>query len=409
MPSNTFITPMWVTTDVAMYWKNNIKVVSSFDRQYNDEWLTKGGAKIGDTVQVRLPQRWTVSDGQGFVQQSILNQTTPLTINHQFQVGMGWSSSQSSLYVEDVQDRYTSKAGIALANKTDVVAGAEVYKSVYYSVGTPGSFITSNETWTDAVALLRSFGTPSPLDAIVTPLQQSKLLANNFQLLNPTADVSKYWREGVFATNALGADQWGWDINLPTHTTGSFTASTPLVNGGTQTGSTLTTDGWGTYALKAGDVFTLDGVYGVNPISYENTGILQQFVLTADVSGSTTATLSFSPSIITSGQLQTVTGSPADNASISVLGSTGSVGGTMTATASKQNLIFNGAAFAFVVVDLPTNLPGATSTRKTDREAKVSMRLAEQWNIQTDQLGSRLDLLCGTAPIEPYFALRAWN
>lgn len=199
---------------------------------------------------------------------------------------------------------------------------------------------------------------------------------------------------------------------MPTHTTGSFTASTPVVSGANQTGSTLAISGMGTYALKEGDVFTIDGVYGVNPISYVNTTILQQFVVTADVSGSSTATLSISPAIIasTDSQLQTVTSLPANGAAISFVGATGTVNATMTATASKQGIIANPAAFAFVSADLPVKLAGAVAGRtpgaSTDR---VSIRYVDQYNIQTDQMPRRMDCLVGAAPVLPYFGLRAWS
>lgn len=407
---NTFITPTWVTKDVAMFWKNNIKLVGKFDRQWNDEWENKPkGAKIGDTVQVRIPQRFRVDEGQALIQQAILNQTVPITINHQFQTGIGWSSADSALRVEEVQKRYTKPAAYALANKCDVTAGAEVYKSVYFSIGTPGSPLSNNLTWTNGVALLRSMGVPEELCAVTDPLTQSAITNANFASFNPQASITKAWKTAQFGEGALGIDQWYWDPNMPTHTTGTFTASTPVVSGASQTGSSLAISGMGTYALKQGDSFTIDGVYAAQPVSYIDTGILQQFVLTADVSGSSTATLSISPSIVTSGQLQTVTGSPANSAAISFLGSTGTVSATMAATRSKQSLLFNPAAFAFVFVDLPANLPGAVASRINDRDAQVSMRYVEQYNIQTDQLPQRIDCMVGVAPILPYFALRAWS
>ncbi len=328
-------------------------------------------------MQARIQQRFTVSEGQALQQQAILNQTVPITINHQFHVDMGWSSAQATLEVEEVQSRYTKPAGSSLASKWDVTAGAEVYKSVYFSIGSPGQPITQNQTWTDGVALFQ-----------------------------PKND---WFRSGQFSDDALGVNEWYWDPLLPTHTTGTFTSSTPIVTSASQTGSTLTTSGWGTYALKAGDVFTVDGVYSVNPEAYSSTGTLQQFVLTADISGSSTATLAFSPSIITSGQLQTVTGSPAASAAVNFLGATGSVSATMAATASKQNFIFHPSAFAFVMADLKENLAGAVTKRVQSKIAGLSMRYAEQYNIQTDQNPSRIDTIAGVAVVLPYFALRAWS
>jgi hypothetical protein len=409
MATNTFITPTWVSKDVAVNFKNNLKLIGRFDRSWEKgNFKDKPeGTQIGDTVQVRIQQRWPVVEGQGLIQQAILNQTVPLTINHQFQIGMGWSSSQSALEVEQVQNRYTKTAGRRQANKWDVVAGAEVYKSVYFAAGTPGTAITDNKTWTDAVALLHNNAVPAEdLMCVIDPLTQSSLLANNFALFNPAGQISQYFKQGQFGAAALGVEEWYYDPNIPIHTTGTFTTATPITSSGGQTGSSLATSGMGTYALKQGDIFTIDGVYGVNPESYTSTGVLQQFVLTADASGVTTATLSISPSIIPSGSLQTVTAAPGNSAALTFLGATGTVAATMAATQTRQSLMFNPAAFAFAMVDLPDALAGANAKTVGDADTKISMRWVEQYNIQTDQSPSRVDTLGGVAAILPYFAVR---
>jgi hypothetical protein len=402
---NTFITPAWVTTDTAVNWKNSIKLVGRFDRSWDNQWENKPkGAQIGFTVQARLPPRMVVNEGQALQQQPIINQTVPISLNHQYQVGCGWSSADDALVVEEVQ-RYTKASAVALANKADVQAGREVYQSVYFSIGVPGTNITSDETYTDGVAIMRQYGVPEELCAVITPTAQSKLLAANFALFGK--QYQEYFSTGQFSAAALGVDDWFYDPNMPTHTQGSFNSSSPAIVGAGQTGSTLSIDGLGTYSFKAGDIFTIDGVNGVNPLSYDDSGLLQQFSIQADLAGSSTATLTISPAIITSGQLQTVTASPADNAALNFVGATGAVNATMTAVTSKQGLIFNPAAFAFVIADLPVKLAGAVAARKNDADAKLSMRWVEQYNIQTDQMPSRVDMIVGVAPVLPYFALRA--
>lgn len=408
---NTVITPNWVTKDVAVNFKNNLKLIGQFDRTWDRSWENKPqGAQIGYTVQARIQQRWAVTEGQALVTQPILNQTVPITINHQFQIGMGWSSADDALLIEEVQQRYTKPAGRAQANKWDVVAGAEVYKSVYFNAGTPGVAVSSDQTYTDAVARLRNMAVPDDaLIAVLDPQGQSNLLAINFALFNPQGQISKYFRSGQFSGPALGVDEWYWDPNMPTHTTGTFTSSTPVVSSAGQTGSTLALSGLGTYTFRAGDVFTVDQVFAVNPVSYINTNQLQQFVITADVSGSSTVTLNISPAIITSGQLQTVTASPLNNAPVTFLGATGTVSATMAATNSRQQLIFNPAAFAFVMADLPRKLAGAVAERVNDDEYALSIRWVEQYNIQTDQMPSRCDTIGGVASVLSYFALRVYN
>lgn len=406
---DTFISPTWVSKDTATNFKNAGKFINTLDRSWDSSWSNlPGGAKIGYTVQARIQQRFTVSEGQALVQQPIQNQTVPITINHQYHTDMGWSSSQSALEVEMVQERYTKPAGAAIAGKWDVTAGAELYKQIYFSAGVPGAGpVTSNQTWTDTVALLQEQDVPDEYIATITPRQQSALTNANFALFQPK---NEYFRTGEFAVEALGVNSWRWDNNLPTHTTGTFTTSSPAVNGSGLTGSTLATDGWGTYALKAGDVFTIDGVYSVVPTTYVSTGVLQQFVMSSDLSGSTTATLAFSPSIITSGQLQTVVSAPADNAAITFLGATGSVSATMAATRSKQNFVYHKSAFAFVMADLPdVGGAGALCKRIQSKVSGLSMRYVEQYNISTDQLPTRIDTIGGVAVVLPYFAARVWN
>ncbi len=408
---NTFISPTWVTTDVAVAFKNNITLVQHFDRQWNNEWTSRpGGAKIGYTIQVRLPQRFIATEGQALVQQAILNQTVPITLNHQFQVGMGWSSADSALIVEEVQSRYTKRAGKILANKADVISGVEVYKAVYFVAGPLSAQAVTNiavdGVFTDAVAKLRNVGVPEDLYACVDPKTQSLLLKVAFNQFNPTQFVSKLWSKGQFAGQALGVDSWHWDPNIPTHTSGTFTTSTPLVDGALQTGSTLVTKGFGTYSFNAGDTFTILGVNAINPDSYIDTGDLQSFSIQSTLAGSGAATLTVSPAIITSGPLQTVSASPANNASLTFTQATGAVNATMATQTSRQNLIFHPEAFAFVMAELPVPLAGANSARKSDPEAKITMRWVEQYNIQTDQEPSKIECLIGVAPILPYFALR---
>ncbi len=410
---NTFITPNWVSTDVAMFWDNNIKALRLTEPTYGDEWKNKpDGAQIGYTVQQRIPQRFRVKRGQALQQQPILNQTVPISLTDQLQVAMGWSSADDAVDVEEVQSRYTKPAGQALANECDRFFVDQVYKSVYFNIGSPGTFITSNETWTDGVAKMRAFGVPEELLAVIEPRQQSKLQANNLTSFNPQTTIGRIFTKGFFGFGALGVDEWAWDSNMPSFTTGTFTSSTPVISGANQSGSSLAISGMGTYALVEGDRFTIDGVYGVNPISYVNTGILQDFVVTADVAGSSTATLTISPAIIadTNSQLQTVNALPANGAAITFKGATGTVGATMAATSTKINLVANPAAFAFVSADLPTKLAGATAGRtpgaKTD---KVSIRFVDQYNIQTDQMPRRMDCLVGAAPILPYFGLVAYS
>ncbi len=415
---NTIITPTWVSMDTAAFFENSTKLFGEFDPHWEGMWRDlPDGAKIGYTAQIRLPQRWQVFEGQALQQQAILNQTVSLSINHQFQVAHGWSSASEKLEIEEAQE-FDKAAGMSMATKWDIIAGQEVYRSVFFQIGAPGVPLSSDQVWLDGVAKLYNVAVPEELYAVIDPKTQSKLLGANIGAFNPQAQISEYFKTGQFNAGALGVNEWMMDqVGPPTHTTGTFTTSTPLVDGALQTGSTLVTKGWGTYAFKAGDTFYLAGVNAANPIGYNDTGDPQAFSLQVDLAGSGAATFTFAPPIIPTNvtpmsPLATVTSSPANNATILFVGSTGTVNATMAAQTSKQSLLFHPKAFARVMADLPVNLAGARAGRTSlaaGRKNKISGRYVDQYNIQTDMLPRRYDTIGGVAPILPYYALRAWS
>ncbi len=66
-----------------------------------------------------------------------------------------------------------------------------------------------------------------------------------------------------------------------------------------------------------GDVFTIDGVYVVNPSTLNPTGILQQFVVTSDVAaGKNLRIETVYPQMIVTGPYQNVTAAPTHNGMI---------------------------------------------------------------------------------------------
>ena len=104
-----------------------------------------------------------------------------------------------------------------------------------------------------------------------------------------------------------------------------------------------------------------------------------------------------------------IAGGVGNGAAIQFIGASGTSGATMTATASRQQFIFNPAPFAFVSAPLSDRLAGAICKTATNKDLKASLRWAEQWNIQTDQMPSRVDILIGVGAIEPYFAQRLYT
>jgi hypothetical protein len=407
---NTLATPTWVTKEVARGFINNIKFIANVNRTYDDQYV-QSGAKVGNTVNARLPQRFVPTDGQALQLQALYDQTVPITLTNQKNVAFGYSSQQATTEIDDVRTRYVNPAGEALANVADVLAFQAVYRDVYNAVGSPG--VTPSATLTYLQAGTKLTDTSSPMSgrvAVLDPLAMQTLANTTFVQFNPNAVISENYKNGMFGRNQLGIDEWYQDPNRPVHTTGSTGSSTPIVTPANQTGSTIATTGWVSATLKKGDIITIAGVYSVNLLSYTSTGRLQQFVVTADTtdSGGAMATLPISPSIITSGQLQTVTNSPPASAIINIIGSTGATW-TQATTVSPQSFVYHPDAFAFVMADLIKPGAGAESTTVRSKALGLSIRMVEQYQIGTDQNPSRLDILIGAATLQARLAVRVYG
>ena len=402
--ANSLITSTWVTKETAAGYVNFLVFASNLTKEYKDDFVIDG-AHVGDTVNVRLPQRFIATHGQALQTQNIFDQTTPVTLNDQVNVAFAFSSAQRTTSVDMVRERYVKPAAQTLANAADVSAYSTLWPYVYSSVGTPGVTPTSPLTYLQAGGKLTDLSVSGKRFATLDVAASYTLASNLATLFNPASRISNVFREGsIGGDKALRVDEWSESQSVQSRTTGTFTASTPLINGANQTGSTLITNGWasGAATLRRGDKLTIAGVFTVNPVSYTSTPRLQQFVVTADTAavGVDMATLPISPSIIVSGQLQTVSNSPASGAVITVLGATSATAGTLATTVSPQSLIYTKDFGVLASADLVMPEGGANGDRIADKEMGMSIRWVRQYNINSDQNDSRFDILIGPAVLQ---------
>ena len=202
---------------------------------------------------------------------------------------------------------------------------------------------------------------------------------------------------------AIGA-KFSMDQNVATHVVGPL-GGTPLCDGVPAAGATtLLTKGWTAAAasrLKHGDVFTIANVYAVNPQTRASTGQLRQFTVTADFSsdGAGGGTISISPALYASGAQQTVTALPADGAALTILGAAN--------TSTPQNLLLHKDAITLACVDLENpNGYGAWGGRISSNKLGISMTMARQYDINTTNFNTRVDVLFGVKTVRPELGVR---
>jgi len=401
--SNSILTIDMITRKALEILENNLVITRNVNRQYDDSFAVEG-AKIGSTLRIRLPDRALVTDGAALQVQDDNEQFTTLTVANQKHIGVNFTSAELTMQLDDFAERVLKPRISQLASSIDADV-ANAYKSIYASVGTPGTTPSTSLVLLQAQQKLNeNAAVMSPRYATVNPAANAGLVEGMKGLFNPTDTVSRQFKNGMMGTGVLGFDEVNMSQSIKVHTTGSR-AGTILVNESisAQGQATITLDGFSSgTTVTVGDVFTIANVYAVNPQTRESTGSLQQFVVTTAqaASGADMVNMTISPAIFTSASaLATVDSFPANNAAVTFLGS--------ASTAYPQNLVYHKDAITFATADLL--LPQGVDMAARANHNGISLRVVRQYDINNDRLPCRIDVLYGFSTIRPQMACRIWG
>jgi hypothetical protein len=401
--ANSILTIDMITRKSLEILENNLVLTRNVNRQYDDSFAVEG-AKIGSTLRIRLPDRALVTDGAALQVQDDNEQYTTLTVSSQQHIGVNFTSAELTMQLDDFAERVLKPRVSQLASTVDANV-ANAYKSIYNSVGTPGTTPATSLVLLQANQKLNEFATPMDQRyATVNPAANAGLVEGMKGLFNPTGTISRQFKNGMMGEGILGLDEVNMSQSIVQHTTGvtptaPIVATTVATEGSTSLAISFTS---GSPTFKVGDVFTIAGVYAVNPQTRQTTGSLQQFVVTADVtvSSTTTATLSVQPPMYTpANALATISAFPASSAVLTFLGG--------SATAYPQNLIYHKDAITFATADLL--LPQGVDMASRQVHNGISLRIVRQYDINNDRMPCRIDVLYGYAAIRPVTAVRLWG
>ena len=399
--ANTNLTIDMITLKALSILENELVLTRNVNRQYDDSFAVEG-AKIGSTLRIRLPNRYTVRTGAALAVQDYVEQSVTLTVSSQVGVDLNFTTAELTMEIDEFAERILKPGCSQVASYIDNDVAA-AYKGISNSVGTPGTTPATSLVLLQAQQKLNeNAAVMSPRYATVDPAANAALVEGMKGLFNPGQTVSKQFKTGMMADNILGYEEIGMSQSINTHTTGAWGTTITVT-------STLSTQGQATLPIsftgssktwKEGDVFTIANVYAVNPQTRQSTGSLQQFVVTADTSGSSTATLNISPAIYTSASaLATVDSFPQSTAAVTMLGS--------ASTVYPQNLVYHRDAVTFATADLVMPRGVDMASRKVHNG--ISIRIVRQYDINNDRLPCRLDVLYGYKVIRAPMACRVWG
>lgn len=411
--ANNLLTTQKITWETLAILSNTLKVWPNLYNGYDDEF-GRPGEKIGQTLNVRKPQRFLGRQGSLFSPEGLNNLVTPVTINQQTGVDFQFSSSEKYLSLEAFSKQYLRPAAVRIANMLDFAAAQYMANYTWNAVGTWGTTPTGTtafQTYLKASQKLwENLADPEERCMVVNADASTQIVDSLKGLFNPQAEISKQYEKGMMGRDTGGMD-WYQSQNVASLTSGVRTG-TPTVStlagqsgaGGNNGSMSLLTIGWtaNTDTVTVGQVFTIAGVFETNSANYNATSILQQFVVqqpaTADSSGN--MTLQVAPAITPSGQYQNVSATPAASAVMTFADTSN--------TASTQLLCFQ--KDAYTVVSVPGDVPGGTDMayQETDPETGVTLRFVRDFDPVHDLWVCRFDVYWGIAALYRELACRVF-
>jgi hypothetical protein len=387
--ANTLLTVNQITREALRVLHQKCSFIGSINRQYDDQFANSG-AKIGDTLRIRLPNQYTVRSGATLAVQDTVEQNTTLQVATQKGVDLNFTSNDMTLSLDSFSERIISPAMAVLAAAMEADALSMV-NDVYNSVGTYNAAMTYKTLLQGRKRMTDELAPSGDRKLLLNTTHNLEVVDALKGLFQDSSEIGKQYREGLVGKTA-GFGNIFENTILPDFTSGAGTGY--LVNGAAQSGAGLIVD-TGTGALPQGTVFTIAGVFRVHPETKQTTAVLQQFVVTATHSGGA-GTVAISPSIVATGGRQNVSAVPADNAAITVFGAASSSWG--------QSLAFHKDAFTFATADLV--MPKGVDFAAREVYDGLSMRIVRAYDINNDQFPCRLDVLYGWKTLRAQLACR---
>jgi len=397
--SNSLLTIDMITRKALEILENSLVLTRTVNRQYDDSFAVEG-AKIGSTLRIRLPDRALVTDGAALQVQDDNEQYTTLAVSSQKHIGVNFTTAELTMQLDDFAERVLKPRISQLAASIDADV-ANSFKYIGNSVGTPGTTPATSLVLLQAQQKLNeNAAVMSPRYATVNPAANAALIEGMKGLFNPVSAISKQFKNGMFGEGILGYDELNMSQSIKQFTTGSRTGTVTVSATVTAEGSTtVVLTGLGSTTIKAGDVFTIADCFAVNPQTRESTGSLYQFVALADVTASTTASVTV-PAMYSAGQaLATVDVLPVSGKAVTFVGA--------ASTQYPQNLIYHKDAIAFATADLL--MPQGVDMASRQVHNGISLRIVRQYDINNDRLPCRIDVLYGYSVIRPQMAVRLWG
>ncbi len=396
--ANSLLTIDQITKEALALAHEKMTFLGTINQQF-DESFGRSDGKIGDTLRIRLPSQYSRRKGSRVMDvQDSEQQNTTVTTATQDGVDMKFNSRELALDMENFKRLHLEPAMAVLVSgiESDVLQG--VTKLTYNLAGTAGTPPTDLVATGAARAKLNQNLAPKDGNRCIQmdSVTMGGMVNGLKGLFQDSTQIKEQYREGLIGRTAMAdfyENERTWTMTNGADVVGAIDQAS-FTDGMT----TMTIDGMSA-APTVGSVFTIADVFQVHDETKAAFNHLQQFVVTASTTPTTTA-ISFSPAIYfsngTNFPRQNVSVVPVDSAVLTWVGA--------ASTGFVQNLMYHKDAYTFVTADLPLMADAAKCV--TQKYDDLSLRCWQASDIRNDEMLTRIDILYGFSAIRPQWASR---
>jgi len=411
MSSNVFRETSYVLDDVFVRFWNSLAFVRTSNRNLEADFKNLKFA-TGQTIDYRLEERYLAGEGATATAEARVQVIRPLTINKQFRTMVEYSGF--NLTFDRARDEpYLEMANAPrakrLANMVEsFVARDNFWPATYQAVGTPGVPVDFNTILTaDAYMTELAIPEDGKRYAAVPPRVAANLSNDLFAVFNNTVNTGALMDGFIghlsgfdfFKTNFLGRQVAGAGEAGGAPPAG-FKLGGTVTNGPITGGNTIEVSGVvaADVVFREGDIIEVDdadGVFMINPLTYEPLAQRAQFVVTADVTstGGGTAVIPVNPTIVVSGARQNISAAIPNGAQM------------LLRDSHNVSIAYHTQAVVFAAPPIKELKGGVEAVTRYSDLYKLAMTYSLGADIRNYEQLDRIDVICGVA-INPEFAVR---
>ncbi|MGB3387035.1 MAG: P22 phage major capsid protein family protein, partial [Pseudaminobacter sp.] len=214
--ANVLLTPTAVTREALRILHQKLNFIGNVNRTYDDSFA-KDGAKIGDSLKIRLPNQYVVRTGPTLATQETKESSVTLQVATQKGVDLNFTSTDLTLSLDDFSTRILKPAMSVLAANIESDMLVNVYKDVYQQVNNAGSAITFKRVLEGKKKLVDSL-TPPDLNLLLNTQDNIDLVDALKGLFQDSKEIAKQYRDGMVGRTG-GFDIWE-NTMMPSHLRG---------------------------------------------------------------------------------------------------------------------------------------------------------------------------------------------